>query len=135
MKPWDVLFNIAEDQAHTAWLSGRTCAEFERNPGKRVAGRGDDGVVINKYAPIRDAAGGCRQSGKSCLHDWVCAVAKPCWEKFLADFIGPLLLLAPVRRNRVETVGSIPDKLWRERPDVVSEVHILGKPAYRFVCF
>jgi transposase-like protein len=87
------------------------------------------------YAPIRDAACGRRKSRPSHLHDWVSAVAKPCWEKFLADFIGPLLLLAPARRNRVKAVGSIPDKSWRKCPDVVSKIHILGKSAYRFVCF
>src|ERR1035438_8098509 len=121
----DVLLNIAADQTHAARLAGRTCAEFEHDPGKRVAGRGDDGLVVNEYASIRDAACGRRKSGQSCLHDWVSAVAKPCWEKFLADFIRPFLLLAPARRNRVQAVRSIPDKLWCEGTDVVSEIHIL----------
>src|ERR1035438_1640729 len=122
-------------ESHATRLAGRTRAEFQHDPGKRVAGRGDDGFVINEYAPIRDAACGRRKSGQSCLHDWVGAVAKPCWEKFLADFVGPLLLLAPARRNRVESVGSIPDKLWCDGADVVSKVHILGKSANGFVCF
>src|ERR1019366_4811173 len=108
------------DLTHAACVAGRTCAEFEHDPGKRVAGRGDDGVVINEYAHIRDAACGRRKSGQSRLYDWVCAVAKPSWEKFLADFIRPFLLLASARWNRVESVRSIPDKLWCDGADVVS---------------